>query len=198
MERQQQDLQRQLQDLQRRGRQQRRTRLSTAGRPPPRRPSCLEERTGPWPDHPPAPVGGAAVLAKAPRRRPSPKLGARPAEVLCPQPPRRSPWAAGDPLRGEPPAGALAWPRTHRRPRDRRCPRPRQTGQGGGAPPPDSGGGCKYQGRSQHLRQQQRGGGGGLGAHSAPDPSPSAGGAGGSKAGGGGGGGGDLRHSPGN
>ena len=34
-------------------RQQRKTRPSTAGRPPPRRPSCLEERTGPWPANPP-------------------------------------------------------------------------------------------------------------------------------------------------
>ena len=52
-------------------RQQRRTRPSTAGRPPPRRPSCLEERTGPWPANPLAPVG-AAALVKLPRRRPSP------------------------------------------------------------------------------------------------------------------------------
>ena len=31
----------------------------------------MEERTGPWPANPPAPVG-AAALVKLPRRRPSP------------------------------------------------------------------------------------------------------------------------------
>ena len=52
-------------------RQQRKTRPSTAGRPPPRRPSCLEELAGHGPVNPLAPVG-AAALVKLPRRRPSP------------------------------------------------------------------------------------------------------------------------------
>ena len=33
-----------------------------------RRPGSLEERTGPWPANPPAPVG-AAALAKAPQKK---------------------------------------------------------------------------------------------------------------------------------
>ena len=80
-------------------------------------------------DQPPYSGGGCSGAGQSTVKKTQPGAGGSTAEKLPPQPPRRCPWAAEDPLRGELPAGALARPRTHRWPGDRPCPRPRKTAQ---------------------------------------------------------------------